>query len=158
MTRYTVKLEKLRVIAWCVQRDSENGGIFMSPITLALDPREQHESEYLWITTDKNNSLEDAIRPHTVMSIVPSAATLQVRAVLCDKDGKELHRTVARGERVECPLGFETIGSGHEDVFEQWRKEAEENPEELFLWYFDDLRWVKEQANEQEADEPVDQG
>lgn len=160
MTRYTVKLEKLRVIAWCVQQDSEHGGIFMSPITLALDPREQHGmGEYVEITADKNNSLENAIKPHTVMSVVPAAATLQVRAVLCDQDGKELHRPagIARGERVEYPLGFETIGSGHEDVFERWRKRAEEDPEELFLWYFDDLRREKEKANEQEANEPVDQ-
>jgi len=152
MTRYTVKLEKLRVIAWCVQRGSEDGEIFMSPVTLALDPQEQGGGmgEYIDIT-------RDAVLAHTVMSIIPAAGTLQVRAVLCDKDGKELHRTVARGERVERFLGYETVGSGHEDVFEQWRKEAEENPEELFLWYFDDLRWVKKQA-EQEADEPVDQG
>jgi hypothetical protein len=152
MTRYTVKLEKLRVIAWCVQRGSEDGEIFMSPVTLALDPQEQGGGmgEYIDIT-------RDAVLAHTVMSIIPAAGTLQVKAVLCDKDGKELHRTVARGERVERFLGYETVGSGHEDVFEQWRKEAEENPEELFLWYFDDLRWVKKQA-EQEADEPVDQG
>jgi hypothetical protein len=147
-----VKLEKLRVIAWCVQRGSEDGEIFMSPVTLALDPQEQGGGmgEYIDIT-------RDAVLAHTVMSIIPAAGTLQVKAVLCDKDGKELHRTVARGERVERFLGYETVGSGHEDVFEQWRKEAEENPEELFLWYFDDLRWVKKQA-EQEADEPVDQG
>ena len=152
MTRYTVKLEKLRVIAWCVQRGSEDGEIFMSPVTLALDPQEQDGGmgEYIDIT-------RDAVLAHTVMSIIPAAGTLQVRAVLCDKDGKELHRTVARGERVERFLGYETVGSGHEDVFEQWRKEAEENPEELFLWYFDDLRWLKEKANEQDDAETVDQ-
>jgi hypothetical protein len=27
----------------------------------------------------------------------------------------------------------------------------------LFLWYFDDLRWVKEQANQQDDPENVDQ-
>jgi hypothetical protein len=152
MTRYTVKLEKLRVIAWCVQRGSEDGEIFMSPVTLALDPQEQGGGmgEYIDIT-------RDAVLAHTVMSIIPAAGTLQVKAVLCDKDGKELHRTVARGERVERFLGYETVGSGHEVVFEQWRKEAEENPEELFLWYFDDLRWVKEQANQQDDAETVDQ-
>jgi len=42
-------------------------------------------------------------------------------------------------------------------VFEQWRKEAEEDPEELFRWYFDDLRWLKEKANEQDDAETVDQ-
>jgi hypothetical protein len=152
MTRYTVKLEKLRVIAWCVQRGSEDGEIFMSPVTLALDPQEQDGGmgEYIDIT-------RDAVLAHTVMSIIPAAGTLQVRAVLCDKDGKELHRTVARGERVEHFLGYETVGSGHEDVFEQWRKEAEEDPEELFRWYFDDLRWLKEKANEQDDAETVDQ-
>jgi len=154
MTRYTVKLEKLRVIAWCVQRGSEDGEISMSPVTLALDPREQGGGmgEYIDIT-------RDAVLAHTVMSIIPAAGTLQVKAVLCDKDGNALHRPkhICRGERVEHFLGYETVGSGHDDVFEQWRKEAEENPEELFLWHFEDLRMAKERANEQEANEPVDQ-
>src|ERR1035441_1916119 len=119
MTRYTVKLEKLRVIAWCVQRSSEDGEIFISPVTLALDPQEQQAGmgEYVDIT-------RDLVLAHTVMSIIPAAATLQVKVVLCDKDGNPLHRPqhICRGERVERSLGFETVGSGHEDVFEQWRK------------------------------------
>ena len=136
---YTVKLRKLCVVAWCVQQDGEDGNIFMSPVTLPLDPREQ-DQDFYWqvnITASEDDCLEQVIALHTVMSVIPASATLQVKIVLCDKDGTPLYW---RDKRVEWFLGFETIGSGYEGAFEEWRKHAEDRPEQYFGFYFDNLR------------------
>jgi len=79
-----VKLEKHRVVAWYVQQDGEDGGLFMTAVTLPLDPREvdQDSCDRIDITADKYDIDEHAIEPHTVKSVIPASATFRVKIVL----------------------------------------------------------------------------
>ena len=76
--------------------------------------------------------------PHTVISIIPASDTLRIKMVLCDKHGRALY---CRHRRVESDLGFETIGSGYGYAFEDWRKQAEEQPENHFPADFSNLQY-----------------
>ena len=148
--KYKVKLEQARVIAWAVVKGGDDGDIDLMPVTIPLDPRKAKTDVYDFVPVAGILS-NGEIKAHEVQSLIPAAATSLMSIVLCDGNGRELHRPFGK-ERVDYPLGFLTSGSGHEDKFEAWRKDAEANPEKYFSWYFDDLEWQRRKKDEEEVE------
>jgi len=135
MKGYTVKLEQLRVIAWAVVQDGEDGGTHLEPVSLPIDPRKQGE---VCGQVEVTGLFNQKIKPHTLKNVIPANGTSLMVLVLCNDKGHELYRRPGSEERIEWVLGFYTEGTDHMDAFEEWRKEAEANPMNYFSWYFDD--------------------
>src|SRR5208282_4984428 len=60
--KYTVRLDRRRVIAWTVVRETEEGNIYMEPVLLPLDPNDQgqgHQGQALRVRSGGMTSSSD---------------------------------------------------------------------------------------------------
>ena len=144
--RYTVKVQTLRVIAWCVQRDDESGGVFMEPVTLPLDPAYTNGA-YVQITEDEH--FKQKVKPWNFISVIPATATSQVFLVL-EENGKEVWQQYGSEiKQVDVAIGFITQGTDVEEWIEEQRNRAEEEangdePEMGFFGFFFQHRTIQE--------------
>ena len=125
--RYTVKVEQLRIIAWCVQRDDESGAVFMKPVTIPLNPAHamtENHGHYVQITEDEN--FDQKVKPWNFIDVIPATGTTQVSLVL-EENGKEVwEQNGNRKRRVASELCFLTVGTDYDDWIEEQRKRSED--------------------------------
>lgn len=125
--RFRVKVEHLRIIAWCVQRDDETGAVFMEPITIPLNPaknREELNGLYVRITEDEHSDTK--VKPWNFITVIPATGTSQVWLVL-EENGKEVWEQYGnRTKRVAVELCFLTQGTDYDEWIEEQRKQAED--------------------------------
>ena len=125
--RFTVKVEHLRIIAWCVQRGDETGAVFMEPVTIPLNPAQamtEDDGHYVQITEDEN--FQQKVKPWNFITVIPATGTTQVWLVL-EENGKEVWEQYGnRQRRVASELCFLTVGTDYDDWIEDQRKQAED--------------------------------